>query len=113
MLAGALGLGCLLPPSRSLCEIEVPLSVPYEGVVFEDRRPESPAPFEGEPRGMTVRPRSFDEDAWALYVLNDLPPRAAPELSADPGPGGSVLVCAFEAGPSAGIDGIDGPTGPL
>lgn len=77
------------------------------------KQPESPKPIEGEPRWITVRPQAFDEDAWGASIWPSLPPRTVPELHGDLALGGSVLVCQIEAAPSPGIDGIDGPGGPV
>ncbi len=114
MLA-ALATGCfpLSEPAYGRCNSGVALSQPSDLGVYAQRQPESPAPIAAEARGITVHPRLFDEDAWGASMLPYLVPRALPVLEGDLAAGGSVLVCELAVGPTPGIDGIDGPNGPV
>lgn len=95
--------GCFGGHVRGPCEHRG-LSTPSWSSTFELRRPANPAPIGGEAQVPALKPAPFDVDEWAGTASAKLPARALPVLG---GKEGELLVCAFEAGPSPGIDGID------
>lgn len=106
--------GCALffPPPLP-CPEAREISPPSKHGVYELKQPEEGADFGGEPKYVPIHPKPFAEDAWAVKAAAGAKLYRAPSVGSDPAHGGSVLVCSFAVGPTPGIDGIDGPTGPF
>ncbi|MFO0588379.1 MAG: hypothetical protein U0441_12595 [Polyangiaceae bacterium] len=76
-------------------------------------QPEGGVDIGGDPKYVAIQSVGFAEDIWAAEAVGQVQPYRASSIGADLGNGGSVLVCSFAVGPTPGIDGIDGPTGPV
>ena len=74
---------------------------------------EGSADFGGDPKYVPIRASPFGEDTWAAEAVGAVEPYKTPSIGSDLANGGSVLVCSFAVGPTPGIDGIDGPSGPV